>query len=92
MNSTEVRPKVVPTVAGEFMLAMQLVPAVNVAFAVQKADVDPEMPTAQFADVVIVVFTRAEAPAEMKLVGTFVVVVVVRPPVESVTVPVSTAQ
>src|SRR5690348_16442696 len=83
---------VVPTETGLFIFAKQVVPAVSVEFAVQNDDVEPEMPTAHEAVTVMVVVTRADAPAEIKLEVTLVVVVVVNPPVFSVTIPVSATQ
>lgn len=90
INTAVMLGALVPTLAGLFMFAMQVVPAVNVALAVQNAEVEPEIPTAQFVDVVIVVWTLAEAPKEMNCEGTLVVLVVVRPLVLRVTLPVST--
>jgi hypothetical protein len=53
----------VPTKAGD--TGVQVVPAVSVELAAQKFVAAPAVvPTDQFADVVIVVITRAEAPCE----------------------------
>jgi hypothetical protein len=62
VNSTAVSACVVPVAAGATCFVKHVVPAVSVVFTAQKIAVAPEIPTAQFVDVVIVVFTIADAP------------------------------